>query len=321
MNTFHSGFANLLQRFIDHCKASGMSGDRCGYDLYLFDKFCVMNYPPLAPLSQEMVYTWCVKKDTELNRSRNTRIRTLRAFITFLRKRWLTDIRIPELLKAEPQKHIPYVFTQEELKRFLQECDNLPGSHSNQLVRKMACPVLFRLLYSGGIRTTEARLLRREDIDLEHGILDIQKSKGYDHHYVALHETMAALLRKYDNEIERLQPHRSYFFESPRGGYYSRTWLSCTFREIWDRANGCGSKAVAYDLRHNYATENINRWKEDSFEFSSKLHYLSKSMGHRRIISTLYYYSITPRLADTVQIKTEDGFNRIISEVEYEEVE
>lgn len=76
-----------------------------------------------------------------------------------------------------------------------------------------------------------------------------------------------------------------------------------------------------YAFRHNYAIENINRWKEDSFEFSDKLHYLSKSMGHRQIASTLHYYSIVPRLADTIQSKTEKDFNFIVPEVDYEEDE
>lgn len=74
-------------------------------------------------------------------------------------------------------------------------------------------------------------------------------------------------------------------------------------------------------ITHNYAIENINRWREDGFEFSDKLHYLSKSMGHRGIASTLHYYSIVPRLADTIQIKTEKDFNLIVPEVAYEEAE
>jgi integrase len=319
MNTYHSGFADLIQMFVDNRKASGLGYEQYGYDLHLFDKFCVMNYPPLATLCQEMVDDWCAKRDTELNRTRNTRIRSLRTFILFLQKRGLTDISIPELLKPEPRNYIPYAFTTETLQRFFAVCDNLPGNRPDQLIKKMVCPVLFRLLYSSGIRTTEARLLQRKDVDLEHGVLDIQKSKGYDQHYVALHETMTSLLKRYDRAIEQLQPNRSWFFESPNGDGYTYQWLYCTFRKIWDKANGCGSKAVAYDLRHNYAIENINRWKEDGFEFSNKLFYLSKSMGHRKIASTLYYYSIVPRLADTIQRQTETSFNLMVPEVEYEE--
>ena len=85
------------------------------------------------------------------------------------------------------------------------------------------------------------------------------------------------------------------------------------------KANGKQNKAVAYDLRHNYAAMNIDRWTGDTFEFNQKLHYLSKSMGHRSIESTLYYYSITPCLADILLKKTENSFNELLPEVGHEE--
>ncbi len=322
MNTYHSSFADLIQAFIDHRNASGMSSEQCSFfSLRSFDKYCADNYPPGTPLIQDMVDMWCAKRDTELNRSHNTRVQPIRALLKFLRKRGLTDVTLPPVLKAEPWTYIPHVFTYEELKNFFVECDALPSDRKNQRVRKLVCPVLFRLLYSSGIRTTEARLLRRENVDLEHGILSIEKSKGHDQHYVALHASMTELLRKYDLAMETIRPQRTYFFESPLGGCYTRGWLTATFRELWEKANGPGSNALPYELRHNYAIENINCWKDDSFEFSDKLHYLSKSMGHRGIASTLHYYSIVPRLADAIQIKTEKDFNLIVPEVDYEEAD
>ena len=42
-------------------------------------------------------------------------------------------------------------------------------------------------------------------------------------------------------------------------------------------------------------------------------------MGHRDTESTLYYYSVVPRLADMIQEKTEESFNSIVPEVDYEE--
>lgn len=50
--------------------------------------------------------------------------------------------------------------------------------------------MIYRLLYSSGIRTCEARLLRTENVNLEDGILNIINSKGPYQHYVALHESM-----------------------------------------------------------------------------------------------------------------------------------
>jgi hypothetical protein len=42
-------------------------------------------------------------------------------------------------------------------------------------------------------------------------------------------------------------------------------------------------------------------------------------MGHRSIEATRYYYSIVPRLSDTLAEKTEAGFNLIVPEVTDEE--
>ena len=159
------------------------------------------------------------------------------------------------------------------------------------------------------------------DVDLEHGILDIRRSKGYDQHYVALHDTMTDLMRRYNQAISILQPRRAYFFQSAKGTHYSRGWVHGNFRSLWRKANGVDTVAVAYDVRHHYATTNINSWIDDGFEASDKLHYLSKSMGHRSIEATRYYYSIVPRLADTLRDRTEDGFNAIVPEVDDDEKE
>ena len=44
---------------------------------------------------------------------------------------------------------------------------------------KVEVPVFFRLLYSTGMRTTEARLLRVEDVDLQSGVINIRYTKEH----------------------------------------------------------------------------------------------------------------------------------------------
>lgn len=53
---------------------------------------------------------------------------------------------------------------------------------------------MFKLLYSTGMRTIEARLLKKENVDLKNGIISIENSKGYNQHYIALHESMKKVL-------------------------------------------------------------------------------------------------------------------------------
>jgi len=321
MSLYRSGFSNYIEKFINYRKASGSWNEPTyGLNIKLFDHFCANNYPN-TELSQEMVDSWCTQRETENNRSCYTRTLVIRGFIDYLQKRELTNVTPIKPPKPEKKKYIPHAFSTEELIRFFHECDSIVPYRKRfaSVLRKVTCPVFFRLLYSSGIRTTEARYLRCEDVDLIHGVLNIRKSKGYDQHYVALHESMTELLKHYNQTVNVLQPNRTYFFESSKGKHYSRDWVGDNFTSFWSKANRTTSKVVAYDLRHNYAITNINSWDDDSFEFSDKLHCLSKSMGHRWIESTLYYYSIVPRLADTLQEKTEAGFNDIVPEVAYEE--
>lgn len=76
---------------------------------------------------------------------------------------------------------------------------------------------------------------------------------------------------------------------------------------------------TAYDLRHNYAIENINRWTNEGFNFYDKIAYLSKSMGHVTLESTKYYYSIVPNLSSIMMNQTNETFDWIVPEVNTDE--
>ena len=157
------------------------------------------------------------------------------------------------------------------------------------------------------------------DVDLSNGVLNIRYSKGAGQHFIILHDTMLDLMRKYDAAISKMHPGRTYFFPSRTGKCYTRQWVQANFRELWDKNNT--SYATAYELRHHYAIENINRWIGYGMEFHAKLLYLSKSMGHTLLESTKYYYSLVPGFADIVAKKTGESFDIIIPEVwQHEEI-
>lgn len=322
MSTYRSGFSQDIEKFVRYRKASGSWNEHAsGQNLRLFDHYCADNYGEDADLIQEMADRWCSQRDTETSSSCYTRILVVREFIDYLRGRGMTEVVPPKAPKLGKRSYIPHAFEDEEFARFFKECDSIVPYKGRRasVIRKLQCPVFFRLLYSSGIRTTEARYLQREDVDLVHGVLNIRKSKGYDQHYVALHETMIDPLKRYDAAIDKIQPGRVYFFETMKGGCYGRDWVNDNFKKLWEAANGSAKDMIPYDIRHHYAVENISSWEDDSFTFSEKLHYLSKSMGHRYIQSTLHYYSIVPRLADKIRSKTEEGFNEIVPEVWDEE--
>ena len=289
MSSYFSGFSDLIEKYVSYQKASdSWSENGNGLNIKYFDRYCALYYPGQL-LCQEMVDEWCRKRETDTNTSCRTRTGVIRSFIHYLRERELTTVEPALAPKPEGRTYIPHSFTEEELRRFFHECDRIIPLRPElkYKMKKITCPVFFRLLYSSGIRTTEARYLKREDVDLEHGVLNIQKSKGYDQHYVALHESMTELLKQYDRAAESIRPNRTYFFETPNGKFYSRQWVTQTFQCLWEKANGKQNKAVAYDLSY----QNLNKLQTFGFHSSRVCNGQLIKTTHRPNIHTFHDFS------------------------------
>lgn len=315
MKNFTSFLAVKMERFIYYRKTAGNWNGSYEENLKLFDSYVAQNYPDSHTLSQDMVDGWCTKRETETNNSCRSRIYVVISFLKYLKKHSSTEIDIPKAPRKEKRAYIPHAFTSPELIAFFHECDSLSVYHNSlpNKLHKIIIPVFFRLLFSSGMRTTEARLLKRKDVNMDSGIINIRDSKGNDSHYIVLHDSMTDLLRKYDTAADRHIPDRTYFFPSMHDRPHPRGWVIQNFNTLWNRANR--SKATAYELRHNYAIYNINRWTDAGFHFSDKLLYLSKSMGHRTVEETKRYFSIVPALSGILYEKTESSMDMILPEV------
>ena len=316
MRDYTSKISPLMREFEQYQLASGRWSENYNLYLTLFDRHCVANFPESALLTQEMLDSWCGQRETEANNSCRSRIYPVASFVRYLQKRGLTDVSVPVIPHKENRTYIPHAFTEDELQRFFNACDTIVSysETEEQISQRLTVPVFFRLLYSSGIRTNEARMIRKSNVDLIQGGLNIEYSKGHDQHFIVMHDSMLQLMREYDAVIGKMYPNRLYFFPARDGKCHTKQWVSVNFKKIWKGSNN--SYAVPYEFRHNYAIENINSWIDDGFDFNQKLHSLSKSMGHSVIESTKYYYSLVPRLADIMAEHTNE--DEVIPEVPYE---
>jgi site-specific recombinase XerD len=317
MREYISKIASMMREFELYRMASGRWSENYNLYLSLFDRHCATNYTDVNVLTQEMLDSWCVQRATETNNSCRSRIYVVVSFVRYLQNRNLTDVKTPVVPRKEASTYIPHAFSETELHNFFDACDSIESYPRTEehISQRLTVPVFFRLLYSSGIRTNEARMLQKSNVDLVHGVLNIEYSKGHDQHFIVMHDSMLELMRKYDATIAEMYPSRLYFFPARRGKCHTKQWVSVNFKKLWKKSND--SYAVPYELRHNYAIENINRWTDDGFEFHQKLHSLSKSMGHSIAESTKYYYSLVPRLADVLAEHTNE--DDTIPELHYED--
>ncbi len=315
MMEFKSSLGPKIQAFVTFQVASGKMAGTYEYQMHSFDRLCAEQFPLEQTFVQEMVDFWCVKRNTERGNSFRNRIYPIHCFYEYLLKsERITQVQFPELPIRHKAKYIPHFFTEDELATFFHACDTLEVKKSvASKFKSKTLPVLFRLLYSSGLRPLEARMLCRTDVDLFSGVVNVKISKGPNQHFIVLHDSMKNLMTEYDRAIEKIIPERTYFFQIYNSGCITRHQLRYHFRKIW---NNCGfSKAVVYDLRHCYAITNINKWKELEVEENSKFVYLSKSMGHSNLENTRYYYSLTPNFIAERYPQIEVSFNSIVPEV------
>jgi len=307
--------AGLFNQFVNHRKTSGRWSYVYDVTLRSFDIHCATLYPNATALTQEMVDTWCIKRRSENLHSQGKRIAVVNSFLRYAYDRGLLNLEWNSIPTHDPGNMSlkkPHAFTDIELRNFFYACDHIQISYNGLMQRlmKLTIPVFFRLLFSTGMRTNEARNLDAEDVDLKHGIINIRHTKGYIEHRVALHPTMKERLAEYDTAVNKLIPNRKCFFPSYYDKYYSLAWMDYNFERLWFKYNH--HQASSYHLRHNFATTNINNWPAQAEKFNRNLLYLSRSMGHSTVETTMYYYNFTPKLAEILKERKTETFNEII---------
>ena len=312
-------FDDMLNFYANYRKSSDFK-DVIPKTLYRFYFISAEHFGDITSLRQEMVDDWLRQKSTESKNSYHARVYPIISFLKFVKEKKWSDITIPKIPKNPPNNAAPHIFTKDELCRFFKACDEQQASDNSlpKKLNKLAVPVFFRLLYGTGMRPNEGRCLAAEGVDLRNGIITIHESKGYRERRIPVHHSLLEILCRYDSAVSMLLPDRRVFFPAFGDKVYSHKWVGDNFHRLWYKYNT--TRAVAYDFRHNFAISNINSWINVESDIHTLMVALSKYMGHRTFASTMYYYSIVPKLADIIENQSEESFNNIVPNIsDYEE--
>ena len=312
---FTSGSKEYLKEFVEHRKLSGRWSNEYNKVLHSFDYFCTNNGYSDKQIDQQIIDCWSLQRDTENIFSRGKRISVLSCFLKYMKRHYNLEYHIEEVpthAKNMPYVQPPHDFTEDELRNFFYAISHMHSRRNNRLdkMQQLSSPVAFLLLYSSGMRTNEVRNLDREDVDLVHGVINIRKTKGYIEHRIALHPSMKARLKVYDTIIEKFIPNRKTFFPNCEDKPYHYAWLNFNFNNCWYLYND--DPATSYAFRHHYATSNINSWPAHEQEFNKNMLYLSRSMGHTNLDTTMYYYNFTTEQGTEIVESKKETFNDVI---------
>jgi integrase/recombinase XerD len=199
----------------------------------------------------------------------------LRSFFAFLMYDGVRNDNPAELIQPPKQPQtLPRVLSTAEVERFFAaiELDSLYGMRDR---------TLFEMVYSGGLRISEAAELRLSNLFLDEGVLRV-RGKGDRERLVPIGEQAERWLREY---LLSVRPHlqkpgrrSDHLFLSMRGTGISRKGIWKRFKEI---CRAAGVEAKVHTLRHSFATHLLSG--------GADLRSVQELLGHADIGTTQIY--------------------------------
>lgn len=181
-----------------------------------------------------------------------------------LGKKMLLDYLYPDRSEFK----IPKVFSQEDIKKMLDACENI--KHRAMLAT----------IYSCGLRLSELINLQIKDIDSSSMTVTVRRSKGNRDRVVVLSEKLLLLLREYFVEYKP----KAYLFEGQSGGKYSERSVQKVLKQAISKAK-INKDGSVHTLRHSYATHLV--------EQGTDIRFVQELLGHKSIKTTLIYTHLT----------------------------
>ncbi len=179
----------------------------------------------------------------------------------------------PDCLDAVPrpkrERRLPVVLSREEVQRLFAAVTNLKQK------------ALFMVAYDAGLRLSEIRHLRVEDIDSQRMVLRIRQGKGKKDRYARLTPGLLKLLRQYWCEY---RPRSWLFPGASLDKHYDIATPGRLLKKACRKA-GITKRVTMHTLRHSFATHLL--------EAGTNLRVIQQMLGHEKIQTTCLYTHIS----------------------------
>ena len=244
------------------------------YDSYLGKTKDIMKYfgeKKLEEVTTEELRGFLLKYLKEERKLADRSINYYNSVIRFIYEVTLDKVLNKKQLPMRKQKKTVYkVLTKEELSTFFNCIDNFKFK------------TIFMLVYGSGLRIGEVANLRVEDIDSKKMRIFVREGKGNKERYTILPKQSLEMLRTYWSKY-RQNKRRGRIFLSESGKAITVGVIRKHFRKYRRKAK-INEKATVHTLRHNFATDLIER--------GATLIQVKELMGHSNIRSTMAYVHV-----------------------------
>ena len=238
------------------------------YTHYFMDFISAFADKDLQHVTKEEINAYILRLIKENNISSSQQNQRINAVKFYYEKVLHRKKEYYQIDRPRKEKRLPDVLSKEEIGRMLKATGNL----------KHKC--LISLIYSCGLRRSEAVNLQMKDIDSKRMLIKISGAKGKKDRYVPLSEVLLKLLRDY---YRKEKPAR-WLFEGAGGTQYSATSI---YNVVKNTARKAGIKKRIYPhiLRHSFATHHL--------EQGTDLRFIQAFLGHESSKTTEIYTHVS----------------------------
>ena len=179
-------------------------------NLIKFDYYCNEHDYNNINLSEQFAEEWIYSYKTKSKQQLAKRVRTIKYLSKYLNSIGIQAYIPKYSIKTDPPKP-PTLPTHDELLTIFHAIDSLQTTKQFPY-RNYLLPVMFRLMYSCGLRVSEVCNIKINDIDLISGKLTIWHSKGNKDRELYMDVSMLNLCLRFNQTYSCILPARNIFF-------------------------------------------------------------------------------------------------------------
>lgn len=236
--------------------------------IYQFRAFIDYCEKPAAAITEEDIHRYLAFLVNEKDVSRSVQNMAINSIKFYFEKVMEGERRIYRYDRPVKEFKLPTVFSETEIAAILKASENL--KHRTMLY----------LIYSAGLRRSEAIAMTVSDINLERKMITIRGGKGNKDRIALLSVRFTTVLEEY---LAYYKP-QHWLFEGQQGEQYSESSLQKVFQSALKKS-GVSTSGTLHTLRHSFATHLL--------ESGTDLRYIQVLLGHNSSKTTERYTHVT----------------------------
>ena len=266
---YSSVLSPYIKRMLEIRKSMGIVDSRVRWILKEFDDFANSIGLQEPHITEEFVKRWHKSRISDKEITIYGKYLVLRQ-LTSLMCRNGCVCYIPIIPKQPKSEFTPYIYTHDQISQLFTAADSSRLFNNCMKTAIISMPVILRLLYSTGMRVSEALYMRNEDVNLDSGYIHLRKTKNRCERLVPIGESMVIVLKQY-----------IYVF-------FHKLLKICNIPYIGNRQG-----PRIHDLRHTFAVHSLVQMGHNGMDLYTGLPILSACLGHRSLSSTEKYVRLT----------------------------